>query len=98
MLILLTQCLFIFWSFSMLQVKCKVESLNINQLPFVWVMGAVCDDSCREIVLDPSNELLVCTISGRCFDRWITPAEEDDAEPVSNNVPRAHLCTSNMYV
>jgi hypothetical protein len=44
-------------------------------------MGAVCDDSCREIVLDPSNELLVCTISGRCFDRWITPAEEDDAEP-----------------
>ncbi|CAK9210590.1 unnamed protein product [Sphagnum troendelagicum] len=41
----------------------------------------ICDDSCREIVLDPSNELLVCTISGRCFDRWITPAEEDDAEP-----------------
>jgi hypothetical protein len=41
----------------------------------------VCDDSCREIVLDPSNELLVCTVSGRCFDRWLTPAEEDDAEP-----------------
>jgi hypothetical protein len=98
MLILLTQCLFIFWSCFLLQVKCKVESLNINQLPSVWVMGAVCDDSCREIVLDPSNELLVCTISGRCFDRWITPAEEDDAEPVSNNVPRVHLFISNMYV
>ncbi|CAK9204284.1 unnamed protein product [Sphagnum troendelagicum] len=41
----------------------------------------ICDDSCREIVLDPSNELLVCTVSGRCFDRWLTPAEEDDAEP-----------------
>ncbi len=48
-------------------------------------MDAVCDDSCREIVLDPSNELLVCTVSGRCFDRWLTPAEEDDAEPVSTS-------------
>lgn len=47
-------------------------------------MYAVCDDTCRETVLDPSNELLVCTVSGRCFDRWLTPAEEDGAEPVSN--------------
>jgi hypothetical protein len=31
----------------------------------------------------------VCTVSGRCFDRWLTPAEEDDAEPVSNDIPGA---------
>lgn len=37
----------------------------------------VCDDTCREIVLDPSSELLVCTISGRCFDRWLSPSEEE---------------------
>lgn len=37
----------------------------------------VCDDTCRETILDPSNDLLVCTISGRCFDRWLSPAEEE---------------------
>eukprot|EP00249_Psilotum_nudum_P019554 c27313_g1_i1 orf=146-1258(+) len=36
----------------------------------------VCDDACRETILDPSNDLLVCTVSGRCFDRWLSPAEE----------------------
>lgn len=39
----------------------------------------VCDDTCRETILDPSNDLLVCTISGRCFDRWLSPAEEEEA-------------------
>uniref|UniRef100_A0A0D6QZ52 F-box domain-containing protein n=1 Tax=Araucaria cunninghamii TaxID=56994 RepID=A0A0D6QZ52_ARACU len=37
----------------------------------------VCDDTCREIILDPSSQLLVCTISGRCFDRWLSPSEEE---------------------
>lgn len=37
----------------------------------------VCDDACRETVLDPSNDLLVCTISGRCFDRWLSAEEEE---------------------
>lgn len=41
---------------------------------------AVCDDTCKETVLDSSNELLVCTVSGRCFDRWLSPAEENGAE------------------
>eukprot|EP00850_Spirogloea_muscicola_P017092 SM000143S00757 [mRNA] locus=s143:340187:343388:+ [translate_table: standard] len=41
----------------------------------------LCDDTCREIVLDPDNELLVCAVSGRCFDRWITPQEEIDEGP-----------------
>lgn len=40
----------------------------------------VCDDTCREVVMDPTNELLVCTISGHCFDRLISTAEmEQDA-------------------
>ncbi|KAL9665005.1 hypothetical protein QQ045_020414 [Rhodiola kirilowii] len=37
----------------------------------------VCDDTCREVILDPSSELLVCTISGHCFDRLLSPAETD---------------------
>eukprot|EP00268_Persea_americana_P002708 TRINITY_DN1083_c0_g1_i1.p1 TRINITY_DN1083_c0_g1~~TRINITY_DN1083_c0_g1_i1.p1 ORF type:complete len:318 (+),score=65.64 TRINITY_DN1083_c0_g1_i1:233-1186(+) len=40
-----------------------------------------CDDSCRESVLDPSNGLLVCPISGHCFDRWLLPSEEEEADP-----------------
>uniref|UniRef100_A0A7N0UI03 F-box domain-containing protein n=1 Tax=Kalanchoe fedtschenkoi TaxID=63787 RepID=A0A7N0UI03_KALFE len=41
----------------------------------------VCDDACREVILDPSSELLVCTISGHCFDRLLSPGESDlDAE------------------
>lgn len=40
---------------------------------------AVCDDTCRETILDPSNDLLVCTISGRCFDRWLSAEEEEGA-------------------
>ena len=35
----------------------------------------MCDDTCRDTVMDPTNELLVCTISGRCFDRLLSPAE-----------------------
>ncbi|KAK1435965.1 hypothetical protein QVD17_01738 [Tagetes erecta] len=35
----------------------------------------VCDDTCKEAVLDPDNELLVCTISGHCFDRLLSPSE-----------------------
>lgn len=40
----------------------------------------VCDESCREQVLDPENEMLVCAISGRCFERWLSPQEEDEEE------------------
>ncbi|KAJ3672564.1 hypothetical protein LUZ60_007285 [Juncus effusus] len=41
----------------------------------------VCDDTCREVVLDQSSGMLVCTVSGRCFDRWLSPDEESEAEP-----------------
>ncbi|KAG7955578.1 hypothetical protein I3843_11G079800 [Carya illinoinensis] len=47
----------------------------------------VCDDTCREVVMDPTNELLVCTISGHCFDRLISTAEmEQDAEQQQGGV------------
>jgi len=49
----------------------------------------VCDDTCREIVLDTSSGLLVCTVSGRCFDRWLSPSEEElylgDQQSDANN-------------
>ncbi|KAK3131242.1 hypothetical protein QOZ80_6BG0503930 [Eleusine coracana subsp. coracana] len=38
----------------------------------------VCDDACREFVLDQSSGLLLCTISGHCFERWLCPDEEWD--------------------
>ncbi|KAL0297434.1 UNVERIFIED_CONTAM: F-box protein SKIP31 [Sesamum radiatum] len=41
----------------------------------------VCDDTCKEVIMDPTNELSVCTISGRCFDILLSPAEmEHDAD------------------
>lgn len=54
----------------------------------------VCDDTCREIVLDASSGLLVCTVSGRCFDRWLSPLEEelylgDQQDDASNGVDEA---------
>lgn len=42
----------------------------------------VCDDTCREVVLDQSSGTLVCTISGHCFDSWLSPEEETDADAV----------------
>ncbi|BFI10641.1 hypothetical protein MPTK1_3g16200 [Marchantia polymorpha subsp. ruderalis] len=41
----------------------------------------ICDDTCRETVLDPSNDLLVCTVSGRCFDRWLDGDDDEEAQP-----------------
>ncbi|CAL5433208.1 unnamed protein product [Camellia sinensis] len=41
----------------------------------MFFVHAVCDDTCREAVLDPTNELFVCTISGHCFDRLLSPVE-----------------------
>ncbi|XP_028119517.1 F-box protein SKIP31-like [Camellia sinensis] len=48
----------------------------------------VYDDTCREAVLDPTNELLVCTISGHCFDRLLSPAEmeQDIVREISSSL------------
>ncbi|KAK8510095.1 hypothetical protein V6N13_103694 [Hibiscus sabdariffa] len=40
----------------------------------------VCDDACREVILDPNSELLVCTISGHCFDRLLSPSEMEQQQ------------------
>ncbi|KAK8609553.1 hypothetical protein V6N13_061999 [Hibiscus sabdariffa] len=40
----------------------------------------VCDDTCREVILDPNSELLVCTISGHCFDRLLSPSEMEQQQ------------------
>ncbi|KAF2302748.1 hypothetical protein GH714_004053 [Hevea brasiliensis] len=67
----------------------------------------VCDDTCREVVINPVNELLVCTISGLCFDRLVSPDEmepcpaegaaTDEAEPFmgSGRFARAYLLGYN---
>ncbi|KAI3468515.1 hypothetical protein Pfo_025178 [Paulownia fortunei] len=65
---------------------CSGESCTYYQIGDVFVCEKtgnvhVCDDTCKDVIMDPTNELLVCTISGRCFDRLISPAEmEPDAE------------------
>uniref|UniRef100_A0A5B7AWA3 Putative F-box protein SKIP31-like isoform X1 n=1 Tax=Davidia involucrata TaxID=16924 RepID=A0A5B7AWA3_DAVIN len=65
---------------------CSGETCSYYQIGDVFVCEKtgnvhVCDDTCREVVLDPTNELLVCTISGHCFDRLLSPAEmEPDIE------------------
>lgn len=43
----------------------------------VIILETVCDDACKEVVMDPADELLVCTISGRCFDSLLSPAEAE---------------------
>ncbi|XP_020550739.1 F-box protein SKIP31-like isoform X2 [Sesamum indicum] len=49
----------------------------------------VCDDTCKEVIMDPTNELLVCTISGRSFDRLLSPAEMEPDAMLS--MIRAHI-------
>ncbi|KAA8521076.1 hypothetical protein F0562_011771 [Nyssa sinensis] len=71
---------------------CSGETCSYYQIGDVFVCEKtghvhVCDDTCREVVLDPANELLVCTISGHCFDRLLSPAEmEPDIEQLQGGV------------
>ncbi|KAK9276232.1 hypothetical protein L1049_005763 [Liquidambar formosana] len=72
---------------------CSGETCSYYQIGDVFIcektgLVHVCDDTCREVVLDPTNELLVCTISGHCFDRLLSPAEmEPDAEQQQGGAP-----------
>ncbi|XP_047974866.1 F-box protein SKIP31 isoform X1 [Salvia hispanica] len=65
---------------------CSGENCTYYQIGDVFVCEKtgnvhVCDDTCKDVIMDPTNELLVCTISGRCFDRLISPDEmEPDVE------------------
>lgn len=75
---------------------CSGKTCSYSQIGDVFLCektgrAHVCDDACRETVLDPSNDLLVCTISGRCFDRWLS-AEEEEA------VSGSQLMESNVVL
>lgn len=67
---------------------CSGETCSYHQIGDAFVCEKtgnihVCDDTCREVILDPTNELYVCTISGHCFDRLLSPSEIDlDAEHI----------------
>ncbi|XP_068649639.1 F-box protein SKIP31-like [Aristolochia californica] len=45
----------------------------------------VCDETCRETILDPDG-LVVCTISGHCFDRLLSPCEEETTALVAADI------------
>ncbi|CAN6582382.1 unnamed protein product [Malus baccata var. baccata] len=51
----------------------------------------ICDDNCREVVMDPANELWVCTISRHCFDRLLSP-EEMESDVVSGHLLCLAIC------
>lgn len=64
----------------------------------------VCDDTCREMAMDPKDGILVCKISGHCFDGFMSSDESepdpeqqgsviDEAEPFmgSGRFARAYL-------
>lgn len=93
---------------------CSGETCSFYRIADVFVCEKtgnvhVCDDTCREVVTDPLNELLVCTISGRCFDRLLSQSEIesdvdqlqggaiDEAEPFmgSGRFARAYLLGYN---
>lgn len=47
-------------------------------------MLSVCDDTCREMSMDPEDGILVCKISGHCFE-MLMPTYELEPDPVSRN-------------
>ncbi|KAL2902148.1 F-box protein SKIP31 [Bienertia sinuspersici] len=61
---------------------CSGEVCSYYQIGNVFICEKtgnvhVCGDTCKEVVADSLNELWVCTISGRCFDRVLSPCEPD---------------------
>ncbi|KAL9259543.1 F-box protein SKIP31-like protein [Drosera capensis] len=93
---------------------CSRETCSYYQIDDVFVCEQtgkvhVCDDACREAMLDPTSQLFVCTISGHCFDWLLLPAEAesdneqqqsgvgDEAEPFmgSGRFARAYLLGYN---
>ncbi|XP_050235178.1 F-box protein SKIP31 isoform X2 [Mercurialis annua] len=91
---------------------CSGETCSYYQIGDVFVCEKtgnvhVCGDTCRDVIINPVNELLVCTVSGRCFDRLLSPSEmgpeaaessaSDEAEPFmgSGRFARAYLLGYN---
>ncbi|XP_022981027.1 F-box protein SKIP31-like [Cucurbita maxima] len=64
---------------------CSGETCTYYQIGDAFVcektgLVHVCDDTCREVIMDPDDEQLVCRISGHCFDNLLLP---DSMEPDS---------------
>ncbi|KAK4787994.1 hypothetical protein SAY86_019313 [Trapa natans] len=59
---------------------CSGETCTYHRIGDVYVCEKtgyvhVCDETCRELIMDPINELLVCTVSGHCFEQLLSPGE-----------------------
>ncbi|XP_068634087.1 F-box protein SKIP31-like isoform X2 [Aristolochia californica] len=60
---------------------CSGKTCSYSQIGDVFLCEKtgrvhVCDETCRETIFD-TDGLLVCTISGHCFDRLLSPCEEE---------------------
>lgn len=49
----------------------------------------VCDDACREVIMDPVDDQLVCRISGHCFDNLLPDSIEPDTEQQAGVIDEA---------
>ncbi|KAB2628335.1 F-box protein SKIP31 [Pyrus ussuriensis x Pyrus communis] len=66
---------------------CSGEKCTYFQIGDVFVCEKTGQVHGREVVMDPANELWVCTISGHCFDGFLSPEEmESDAEQQQGTV------------
>lgn len=67
---------------------CSGKSCSYHQIGDVYVCEKtgnihVCDDTCKDASADPTSGLLVCTISGHCFERLMSPADERLMSPAN---------------
>ncbi|KAK1372445.1 F-box protein SKIP31 [Heracleum sosnowskyi] len=64
---------------------CSGKDCSYHQIGDVFVCEKtgnihVCDDSCKDASADLTNGLVVCTISGHCFERLMSPTDEVDQD------------------
>lgn len=50
---------------------------------FMFSSFLVCDDACREVIMDPVDDQLVCRISGHCFDNLLPDSIEPDTVSIN---------------
>jgi hypothetical protein len=77
---------------SGVQEPCKAGDCNWSELRAFVLACTICgnlhlcrEELCRERQLDCSSKLLVCPISGRCFNRMLTEREEEEEGGGGNN-------------
>lgn len=58
----------------------------------------VCDDTCREMAMDAKDGIMVCKISGRCFEMLMSPDElEPDPEQQSSVIDEEPFMGSGRF-